>query len=141
MMIACHFWDPKAPVFMTADEMKAKDFRMQVIADVSCDIDGPIPSTIKASTIAEPIYGFNKNTGEEDKPYAEDTVTVMAVDNLPGEAPRNSSIDFGIDLIDKIFPSLFGDDKDGIIERASITKGGELGKHFGYLADYLAGKE
>ncbi len=136
--IACHFWDPKSPRFFTLEDMQEPDFRMKVIADVSCDINGPIPSTIRAATISEPIYGFDPQTGKEsDDLFAENNVSVMAVDNLPGEAPRNSSIDFGQGLIEKVFPALFNGDKDGIIERASITYKGELGKHFQYLKDWV----
>ena len=137
LYIACHFWDPKAPRFFDVKDMTEEDYRMKVIGDVSCDIDGPIPSTLKASTISEPIYGFNPFTGKEDDAYKAGNTTVMAVDNLPGEAPRNASVDFGNDLIDNILPPLLGDDVDKIIERASITVNGNLGKHFSYLDDWL----
>ncbi len=136
--IACHFWDPKSPRFFSLQDMQEENFRMKVIADVSCDINGPIPSTIRAATIAEPIFGFNPKTGKENNDiFAKENVSVMSVDNLPGEAPRNSSIDFGQGLIDKVFPSLFNGDKDKIIERASITSFGKLGSHFQYLKDWV----
>ncbi len=141
LFIACHFWDQRSPVFMTQEDMQAPDFKIDVIADVSCDIAGPIPSTIRASTIAEPLYGYNPKTGEEVDAFADGAVTVMAVDNLPGELPRNASVDFGKGLVEKVFPSLFGEDKDGIIERATITIDGKLGPHFTYLQDYVDGKE
>ncbi|NOZ48248.1 MAG: alanine dehydrogenase [Chlorobi bacterium] len=141
MFIACHFWDPKSPVFITKDDMREDDFRIKVIADVSCDVDGPIASTIRASTIANPIYGYNPITEKEDEPYAKGNITVMAVDNLPGELPRDSSVDFGNGLIDKVFPSIFGEDTDEIIHRASITINGKLNSHFAYLQDWVDGKE
>jgi len=139
--IPCHFWDQRSPVFMTKEDMKADDFKMRVIADVSCDIDGPIPSTVRPSTIAEPIYGYNPKTGKEVDAFADNAISVMAVDNLPGELPRDASVDFGKGLVEKVFPSLFGEDTDGIIERASITINGKLGPHFTYLQDYVDGKE
>ncbi len=64
----------------------------------------------------------------------------MAVDNLPGELPRDSSVDFGKQLIKKIFPSLFGNDNKGIIERATIVKQGKLTEKYAYLVDYVAEK-
>jgi alanine dehydrogenase len=137
LYIACHFWDPKAPMFFSRQDMSKPEFKMKVIADVSCDVNGPIPSTIRAASIAEPIFGFNPQTGEEDQPYTQDNITVMAVDNLPGEAPRNSSIDFGNDLIEKVFPHILGNDAQKIIEKASITKNGELGNYFAYLSDWI----
>ncbi len=139
--IACHFWDQNSPVFMTKEDMKADDFNIKVIADVSCDIDGPIPSTVRPSTIADPIYGYNPKEGKEVEAFTEGSIAVMAVDNLPGELPRNASVDFGAGLVEKVFPSLFGDDTDGIVERASITIDGKLGPHFTYLQDYVDGKE
>ncbi len=139
--IACHFWDPRSPVFMTAADMKAPDFKMKIIADISCDIKIPIPSTVRASTIAEPFYGYNVITENEADPFDENNITVMAVDNLPGEAPRNASIDFGSQLITKIFPSLLLNDSENIIERATIAKDGKLTEKFSYLQNWVDNKE
>ncbi len=142
MFIACHFWDNRSPVFMTIDDMRSNDFKISVIADVSCDINGPIPSTVRASTIKDPFYGFNTKTAKECDAFEDDCITVMAVDNLPGEAARDSSADFAKQLIDNVFSSLFTEDKYGIIKRASITnKEGKLNPKFEYLQDYLDGKE
>ncbi len=140
LFIPCHFWDPASPVFMTEEDMKEPDFRMQVIADVSCDIKDPIPSTLRASTIADPFYGYNPNTGHETPPFKDGSITVMAVDNLPGELPRNASEDFGLALLDNVYPSLFGKDSENIIKRATIVEKGKLTELFAYLENYLKGK-
>jgi saccharopine dehydrogenase (NAD+, L-lysine-forming) len=139
-LIPCHFWDPKSPVFFTANDMLGPEFKIKMIADVSCDIDGPIPSTLRASTIAEPFYGYNPRTKTEDNPWLPENVSVMAIDNLPGELPRDAAEDFGRMLIDRVFPSLFGDDSEKMIERATLLKNGKLGLHFQYLKDYSEGK-
>ncbi len=140
VFIACHYWDPESPVFMKMEDMQAKDFKMSLIADVSCDVVGPIPSTVRASTIKEPFYGFDQKKGIEAAPFEQNNLTIMAVDNLPGEAPRNASIDFANQLIEEVLPSLFGKDKEGIIERATITTlEGSLSDKFAYLQDYLDG--
>ena len=142
MLVACHFWDPKSPKFMTKEEMKADDFNISLIADVSCDVDGPIPSTSRASTIEDPFYGYDVNAEKESDAFDKNNITIMAVDNLPGEAPRNASIDFGKDLIEKVLPSLFEEDAEEIIKRASITTlDGKLSDKFAYLQDYIDGKE
>lgn len=138
--VACHFWDEDSPKFITKEDYKEKDFRISVIADVSCDIADPIASTLRPSTIAEPFYGYNKETEKEGDAFNKNNVTVMAVDNLPGEVPRDASLDFGQGLIDKVFPSLFGEDTTGIIERATITENGKLGKHFQYLKEFSEAK-
>jgi len=143
LYIACHFWDPKSPVFMTPDDYKEDDFKISIIADVSCDLNGPIPSTLRSSTIDDSFYGYDRFTGEEAIPFINDknVVTVMAVDNLPGELPRDASEYFCDMLIEKVMPSLFHDDSKSIIERATIVKDGELTPRFAYLKDYLDGKE
>lgn len=137
ILIASAYWDPKAPVLFTAEEMKADNFRISVISDITCDIEGSIPSTKKASTIDDPFYDYNPATGEIEDAFSNPNhVSVQAVDNLPCELPKDASVDFGRSLIEKVFPSLFGEDVDGIIERASITKDGELTEKFSYLQDF-----
>lgn len=138
LYVACHFWDPKSPEFITDEIAKKDDFKIQVIADVSCDIKQPIVSTIRASTIAEPFYDYNPTTGEEEKAFSDDkNITVMAIDNLPGELPRDASEDFSKGLIDNIFPHLFGDDKEGVISRATIVKNGHLTERYSYLQNWI----
>jgi alanine dehydrogenase len=108
---------------------------------VSCDIAEPIPSTLRASTIDDPLYGYDKFTEKEVDAFAPNAVTVMAVDNLPGELPRNASEAFGEAFVQKVFPSIIDGDHDGIIERATIVKEGKLAPLFSYLEDFAAGKE
>jgi hypothetical protein len=142
LLIGAAFWDPKAPALFTSEEMKSPDFRIRVIADITCDIEGSIPSTRKSSTIADPVYDFNPETGELEQAYSsEKNITVMAVDNLPCELPKDASLDFGRNLIEKVLPYLLGDDEDGVIKRATITENGILTEHFMYLSDYLSEKE
>jgi len=139
--IASHYWDEKSPKIITDEDIQNEDFKISVIADVSCDIADPISSTIRPSEIDSPFYGFNKKTLKESEPFDGDSITVMAVDNLPGEVPRDASEDFGRKLIDNVFPALFGTGNKEIIERASITAGGELGRYFTYLDLYAKGEE
>jgi len=141
MYIACHYWDPRSPVFMTTSDMREPDFRISIIADVSCDVNGPIPSTIHASTIEEPFYGYFPWTEKETTPFDLRGITVMAVDNLPGELPRDASEDFGKMLMNQVMPALLGEDDEEIIGRATIIKNGELTDRFKYLQGYLEGKE
>ncbi len=141
LLIAAAYWDPKAPVLFDAENMKAPDFRISVISDITCDIEGSIPSTKKASTIDDPFYDYNPKTGKLEAAFSfPENVSVQAVDNLPCELPKDASLDFGRNLIDKVFPALFGEDVDGIIERASITRDGKLTARFSYLQDFAEGK-
>lgn len=137
LLITCHFWHPAGPKLFSKEDMKSNDFKISVIADVSCDINGSVPSTLKASTIAEPFYGYNPLTESIDIPFSKNTITVMAVDNLPCELPRDASEDFGKELMERVFPSLLEEDKTGIIERASIARNGQLTERYQYLSDYI----
>jgi saccharopine dehydrogenase (NAD+, L-lysine forming) len=134
--IVAHFWDPRAPRMFELTDVAAKDFKISVIADITCDVDGSVPTTIRSSTIPSPFYGFNTKTNKEDLPFNKDTVCVMAVDNLPCELPRDASDDFGKDLMERVLPNITGEDKDKIIERATICKDGKLTPPFEYLTDY-----
>lgn len=142
LLIGAAFWDPLAPVLFTSEDMKKPDFRIQVIADITCDIEGSIPSTKKASTIANPVYDYNPETGELEQAYSSKrNLTVMSVDNLPCELPKDASLDFGNNLIEKVLHHLLGEDEEGIIKRATITGKGNLTEQFMYLSDYLNEKE
>ena len=138
IFVSCHFWDPMAPKLFTKEEVSGDKFKIQVIADISCDIGGSVPTTLEASTIDEPFYGFNRETGEKGAAFDEGNITIMAVDNLPCELPRDSSEGFGNDLVKDVLPHLLGDDADGIIANSSITKDGALTEQYTYLKDYAS---
>lgn len=142
MYVPCHFWNNKAPLIITKEDLKQATSRLKVVADISCDIGGPIACTIRPSKIASPVYGYNPSTEEEDDFTKDGVIAVMAVDNLPCELPLDASEDFGNELMRNVFPALFGKDPDAIIERASeTTMDGRLAKDFEYLKDYVDGIE
>lgn len=137
LLIHCTFWDPRADVLFTKAEMRNPDFRISVIADVTCDINGSIPSTLKASSIEDKFYGYNPETEQIEDAFAKSSITVMAIDNLPCELPRDASDGFGRHLIERVIPSLLKSD-DGLIDRATIAKNGQLTERFQYLQDYVS---
>jgi alanine dehydrogenase len=138
ILMAGAFWNPKAPVLFTPNEMKESDFRIKIVADITCDMDGSIPCTRKPSTIPNPIYDFDPISETIQQAISDDKfITVMAVDNLPCELPRSASEEFGRDLIDKILKPLLEDDSEEIIQRGTIAQGGKLTKTFSYLQDYI----
>ena len=138
--IAGHFYGNNAPYLFTREDAKHSDFRISLVADVSCDIDGPVASTIRPSTIAEPFYGYNAKTEAEVPFDADGAITVMAVDNLPCELPKDASEGFGDTFLEHVIPAFFNNDESGILQRAKITENGKLTKRFDYLQDYLEGK-
>ncbi|MBL4861967.1 MAG: alanine dehydrogenase [Crocinitomicaceae bacterium] len=142
MYIPCHYWSDKANFIFTREDLKADNVRLSVVADISCDIDGPVACTIRPSKITDPIYGYNPETEQEDDFMKDGVIAVMAVDNLPCELPLDASADFGNELMKEVLPSLLVEDRDGMIAKASeTTLAGELSENFAYLEDYLNGIE
>ena len=122
------------------EDVLQNDFKIRVVADITCDIEGSIPSTKQPATIDDPIYDYNPSNDRVEAPFSDEAnVTVMAVDNLPCELPRNASADFGKEFVHHILPNLIGEDTDDIIKRASITTEGALTERYGYLQDYVNG--
>lgn len=138
MYIPCHFWSNRSPKLITADFLRNTKLQLKVIADVACDIADPIASTIRSSTILDPIYGYDPITGKEVNFMQEGAIAVMAVDNLPCELPKDASEDFGNELIKNVFQPLFREDADNVILRGSETDlNGRLTPNFDYLSDYV----
>ena len=140
IFMAGHFHANGAPDILTREMLQSVECQIKVVADISCDVDGPIACTVKASTIAEPFFGYLPSTNEE-VPYTHPgSIMVMSVDNLPCELPKDASEGFGEMFMKHVIPAFFNGDKDGILARAKVTEGGKLTPRFSYLADYAAGK-
>lgn len=135
MLITGHYWDSSSPFFFQKDDVESNQWKIRIIADISCDIDGPIPSTIRPSTIADPIYGYHRFKHEECNPTLEESIAVMAVDNLPCELPRDASREFGEVLSKIVLPSIKTNDQ--IIQSATIARDGNLTEKYRYLGEYV----
>jgi len=140
MYIACHFFGDGSPYIFTREDAKSKNFNIKVVADISCDIDGPVASTIRPSTIADPIYGYLADEEKEVDYRNENAIAVMAVDNLPCELPKDASEGFGDSFSKYVIPAFFNNDKDGVLLRARMTQNGKLTQLFEYLQDFVDGE-
>ncbi len=141
LFIAGHFYGEGAPYLFTREDAKRPEFKINTVADISCDIDGPVACTLRASTIEDPIYGYDPQSESETDYQNKNAIAVMAVDNLPAELPRDASAGFGDAFVKHVIPAFFNRDKDAILERALLTKNGKLTKRYSYLQDYVDGKE
>lgn len=142
MYIPCHFWSNRSPFIITREDLKNENVRLSVVADISCDIDGPVACTIRPSKIADPIYGYDPISETEVDFTTKGAIAVMAVDNLPCELPLDASEDFGNELMRHVLPALLKEDPDNMIGRASeTTTDGQLTEYYSYLQDYVDGKE
>ncbi|MDC8004438.1 NAD(P)-dependent oxidoreductase [Aureisphaera galaxeae] len=139
--IAGHFYGDGAPYLFTREDAKQPEFKINLVADVSCDIDGPVASTIRPSTIADPFYAYDPISESEVPVGTSGSIGVMAVDNLPCELPKDASEGFGDMFMEYVIPAFFNNDADGILERARMTTSeGTLTERYSYLQDYVDGK-
>ncbi len=142
LLIAAAYWDPNSPVLFKREDILKNDFKIDVIADITCDIEGSIPSTKQPSTIEDPVYDYNPSDDQVEAPFTDEgNITIMAVDNLPCELPRDASESFGNELLNNVLPELLGNDSHEVIKRATLTKNGDLTKRYEYLRDYVESKE
>ena len=137
ILIAAAYWNPGAPRLFELEDINSPDFSISVIADITCDVGGSIPTTFRASTILEPIYDVDRETGTELPAFGKQTsISVMAIDNLPCELPRESSAEFGKQLMKWVIPALF-EENSPILERATIARDGDLTLEYMYLSDFV----
>jgi len=134
MLISAHYWDPKSPRLFAKKDIE-KYLNLKVIGDITCDVNGSVPTTSRPSTIIDPYYYVDRKTLREVKRHNH-ALAVMAVDNLPSELPKDSSHEFGEGIMKQVLPYILKKD-DGRIKKATITKKGYLCNNYTYLEDYI----
>lgn len=140
LFIAGHYWSEGSPFLFSRADVRDPRFKIKLVADISCDIDGPVATTLRPSTIEAPFYGYDPQSEQEVPFRQKGSVAVTAVDNLPGELPRDASEDFGNELIKQVMPLLIKGDKEGVLAAATeTTLAGTLAEKFLYLQDFLEG--
>ena len=140
LFINAIYWDPAAPRFFDKADMLKPDFRIRVIADITCDINGSVPSTVKSTTIAEPLFGTDLVTGGmTGQLFGGQILTTMSIDNLPNELPRDASQAFGAQFSEQVWPELLKPEDSRMLAKACLARDGELNEPFLYLADYVGG--
>ena len=138
--ISGHFHANAAPQILSQKMLQASDCTIKIVADVSCDVNGPIACTLRASTIEDPLYGYLPSENKEVDVFHPAAIVVMAVDNLPCELPKDASEGFGEIFTQHVIPAFFNNDADGILTKAKMTENGMLTERFNYLHDYVAKK-
>lgn len=140
LFIAGHYYHQGMPMLFTQKQTNQPDFKINTIADISCDLDHPIPTCIKVATPKNPIYGYDKLTGKETNYNTPNSIAIMAVDNLPCELPEYSSIEFGNQFASRILPLLINNPNHPILEKACVFKNGDFTKKYQYLEDFVLSK-
>ncbi len=131
------YWDEQIERLFEKQDVQHAAYKMNVIADITCDVNGSVPLNVGASTIDNPVYGIEKKTFLKTSPFqnTNEVIDIMAVDNLPNELPRDASFHFGQHLEKFVLPELLKEESD-IIARATICEAGKLTPPFEYLSDY-----
>ena len=135
LLISAHYWDPESPKIFELKNLY-KFNKLQVIGDITCDINGSIPTTLKSTSIEEPYFYLDRNKHNEIK-ASSNSLAIMAVDNLPSELSRDSSEEFGDGIVSKILPYIINHD-DGRIHNATIIKNGNFLPKYSYLKKYIS---
>ena len=134
ILISAHYWDPSSPKIFESEDLKDLQ-NLKIVGDITCDINGSVPTTIRSTTIEEPNYWIERYTLKEIDEN-NDGIAVMAVDNLPSELPRDSSTEFSEGIIKEVLPFLLKED-DGRILNGTITTDGSFLEKYNYLNDYI----
>ena len=134
MIISAHYWEPKSPRLLEKKDIE-KYHNLKVIGDITCDVNGSIPTTSRPSTILDPFYYVDRTTLQEVKQH-DQALAIMAVDNLPSELPKDSSKEFGDGIVNEVLPYILEKD-DGRIKKATITENGDFLPSYKYLISYI----
>lgn len=152
VLVNCIFWTEKSPRLVTKKfllENPDLSKSLLVIGDISCDIEGAIEITYKATQPDVPCFTFNPYINEFFDDVQAEGIPVMAVDNLPCEYSREASSEFSNVLkqfIPQIISNHFEKDFSEInlpypIKKAFILHKGQLTEEYKYIQKYLEGEK
>jgi alpha-aminoadipic semialdehyde synthase len=151
VLVNCVYWEERYPRLVTKADVQALysagQPRLRVIGDISCDIEGAIECTVRSTEPGDPVYVYDPGTDAAVNGVAGEGPVIMAVDILPSELPRESSIYFSGVLRDHMpaiaradYSAPFDDlDLPPEIKRALIVHQGELTPAYRYLRKYVGG--
>ncbi len=143
-LVNCIYWEPKYPRLLTLPQLRelwSSRPRLRVIGDITCDIDGSVECTVKATEPGDPVYVYEPQTGQVRDGLIGAGPVVLAVDILPCELPIDATKYFGQSL-SPFLPALAQADlskplaESGLpptLQRATIVYKGELTEPYRYL--------
>lgn len=149
ILMNCMYWNDRYPRIVTKDYLEKLysdgQPKLTVIGDVTCDPDGSIECTHKGTEIEDPVFVYNPFSRKPNMGFEGEGILVMAVDILPSELSRESSIAFSNALSGYIKAIAAADytkefellDLPNPIKKAMILHNGELTPDFKYIEQYL----
>ncbi len=146
ILVNASYWDKRYPKLLSEAMLRRlystnPDFRLSVIGDLSCDIKGTIEITKKATTSSEPAFVYDPVAKEISNDLSHNGIAVMAVDNLPCEFPKESSMEFAEQVREYVYQVAAHGITDitnhhaltNAIRNAVVTQNGRLTHQFKYL--------
>jgi alpha-aminoadipic semialdehyde synthase len=149
LLIHTSYWDRRFPRMVTKKMIQAlarKDFfRLEFIGDISCDVNGSIELTRKTTTPDKPTFTYVPESKKFIDGYKSKGITLLAVDNLPSELPKDASVEFSTLIREYVYQIAAHGVKDitqhmafpAEIRRAVITENEKITKNFSYLKKHL----
>jgi len=150
VLMNCIYWDQRYPRLVTREDVgrlfaRGSQPRLRVIGDISCDVEGAIECTVRATHSDRPVYIYEPATGESPDGWEGHGPVILAVSNLPTELPRDASRDFGrilMPYVPLIALADYSADFENCrlpeeIKRAVIVYRGKLTPKYRYLEEYL----
>jgi len=148
ILMNCIYWDKQYPRLVTKEFLEENltgQLKLQVIGDISVDINGAIEFTEKATSPDNPVFVYNPIRDDVIEGFRGNGIVVMAVDNLPCELPKESSQAFSDSLLPFI-PSIAKADYSvnfellklpSEIKKAMILYHGKLTPNYQYINRFL----
>ena len=150
ILINASFWDTKYPRHVPNESLKSLyeagvSPKLHLIGDISCDIDGGVQCTVKATDPGEPVFTFHPESNKISDGFSKEGIVIMSVDNLPSELPKDASTYFS-SVLKTLLPDMVAADytldfKDlnlpDSIKNAVIVYNGQLTPEYEYLKKHL----
>ncbi len=151
MVINGIYWEPRFPRLITKKGIAAlyrsvPNPRLRVIGDITCDIDGSVELTVKATTEQNPVFVYDPIREDIHDGWEGNGPVVLAVDKLPAELPLEASESFGAALAPYVPDLARADFMKPFDElavpadwlKAMIVHRGQLTPAYHYLQEHIA---
>jgi alpha-aminoadipic semialdehyde synthase len=150
MLVNGIYWEEKFPKHVTKKLIKQyyeekSVQKLKVIGDITCDIEGSVEMTVKATSSKKPAYVYEPLTGEIKDGIEGNGPVILAVDKLPAELPRQASKTFGdalLPFVKDLAKADYSEDFENLdlpkeFKNAVIAHKGKLTPNFEYLSKFL----
>ncbi|MGD8779821.1 MAG: bifunctional lysine ketoglutarate reductase /saccharopine dehydrogenase family protein [Ignavibacteria bacterium] len=145
VLINCIYWTEKYPRLVTKEFLQKEEYKLKVICDISCDINGSVEITYKATKPDNPAFIYNPQNDNYTDGFEGEGIVNITVDNLPAELPVDSSVEFSNSLFSFVNGIVEADlskpfDEAGYppeIKRAVILYKGKLTPKYEYIKEFM----